>query len=186
MHLREISLTLGVALVLGVGGGVLYRSHQNSLPLYTTGSDVPDAAQSGSVGQSIAKAKELLATYNRVDGNLEKIPFPLMTLPDQRLAENPANRATNMTAWFFPSPHLYKDVAFYTDIYCRQNRSYYKGDKSKAKPNGFLIVVWKNGKIEQIPVEQMRLIASEGKRMLGFPGLPGYETGQPDPMYSRK
>ncbi len=187
MHLREISLTLAAALAIGIGGGFLYRGHQNSLPLYTTGSDVPDAAQTGSVEQSIAKAKELLATYNRVNGDVGRIPFPLMTLPDQHHAENPAHRANNVTAWCFPSDDaLYKDVAFYTDIYCRQNRSYYKGDKSKAKPSGFLIVVWKNGAIEKIPAEKMRLISSGGQRLQGFPGLPGYETGEPHPMYSRK
>lgn len=186
MHIKRLCLYGGVT-ALAIVCGIAYNVHRDNQPVFIFGADAAPA-QKGGPEFAEKRAQELLALYNRVGGDVGQMGgLNALRLPDQASAEDPGARAANTTAWTFPMHHhLFDKVAFYTDLYARRNHKYFKGDKMEANPTGFLIVAWKSGKIERIPVENIRLIRAEGYDTLGFPGLPGYRSDLPmAPSYQK-
>lgn len=170
-------IVISLACLCGAGVGIGVNAYQSSRPLYTTGKEVADAAKAGNPEYAEQRARELYPKWQQCYGDLGEIRFDMTTLPDQKYAENPDNRRANTTAWTFPiyDPE-YSSVAFYTDLYARRNRSYYKGDKSEAHPTGFFLVMWKDGKLERIPTSKLRMLNNkDGHGVTVWPGLPGYE-----------
>ncbi|MCW3098498.1 MAG: hypothetical protein JWL77_4116, partial [Chthonomonadaceae bacterium] len=81
------------------------------------------------------------------------------------------------TSYCFPDTSVpeQSQIACFSDIYARQNRSYYTGDTASGAPSGYFIVAWKNGTIQKVPVSDVReLPTPDGGTVDCFPGMTGY------------
>lgn len=168
-----------LVLASGLGG---WRFVQENTPLYTTGADVPDAAQAGNPEAAMEHSRKLLAMLRDANWDLKKVPWEARLLPDRRFAEKPDMRSDRVTSYCFscadPSPE-YQEVAFYTGLYARQNTSRYtgrNGPETRSRPTGFYIVGWKDGTVNQVLVQDVRLYrTSRGTNIPVFPGMNEYD-----------
>jgi hypothetical protein len=150
-------------------------------PIRAMTAGIPDAAKVGDVETSIARFKELLAKYEASNWNPRNLKKADMILPDGRFAEDSVYRMPGMPHVNLPggeaamSPEM-DPIAFWTEIYARMNPVAYKGDMVKRRPTGFYLVAWKDGKIEKVPVQDVRLISKAGGHFPVFPGMPAYNT----------
>jgi len=176
---------LAITGVLLLGSAAWWR-WQQAQPIYITGLDIPDAAKVGDIDYAIKKMQKLHALFVQFDWNTDKVnaqPLSIWTLPDQKYAEEPSQRAPDYQAikckTLHPKPN---DIALYTDIYVRQNTKYYKGDKSVSDPHGFYLVLRGSGKAERIAVGDVRMIKdpnSETGIYAVFPGESNYDVNAP-------
>lgn len=177
---------------VGSFGIIAWRSHrQDQNPIRTTGANIPNAAAAGNPEEAERRAHLLLDVLRDNDWQVPR-PVPtevaeLLRLPDRHLAEGKINR---LSPWSFAivdknSPNA-KDVALYTSVYARQNRSYFRGDNSNAKPSGFYIVGYKNGVVRRIPASQVRSTPGRDGDYDCFPDTSCYSTSTPHPFYGGK
>ena len=162
----------------------------SNTPIRTTGDDAPDGVKAGNPTATIAQLHKIM---DFVEPNGWKLPrvltkedIDLTYLPDQKFSESDFERKSNVSAVFFKP--FSSEIALYTDIYARQNRAYFSGDRSQGKPSGYYLVAYKKTKqINQIPVEQVRNLKNpqKGEDILCFPGQEGYDTAEPDLRYHR-
>lgn len=176
---REKTL-IAVAAVLLVSCAALFaytRYQGNDAPLYTSGSDVPDPVKAGDPEAAMRHSAKLLELCRKAnwDVNPNTVPVRMMLLPDRYMSEDPHQRSDRVSSFCFPSsdtsPEL-ANVALYSDIYVRHNVSRYRGDVSRARPTGFYIVGFKDGRVLKVPVDDARLLKN-GR--LVFPGTPEYD-----------
>ncbi len=203
MKRRLLAFTLAL-LALAFVGWNLRRNQPpagavraDEVPLKGFEAKTLDATKTGDPDAAMQHLHQLMAALraNNWDANPKKVPLALQTLPDAKFAENPADR--NGECIFLPNqPDTPKDhyipefepIAFYTRIYARYNRAYYKGDRSQSHPTGYVIVGWKDGRIEKIPVTQVRQFRSSNSSIPGeldcYPGMAVYDTAKSDSMLS--
>lgn len=158
-------------------------------PLYVTGQDVPPAHVVGNLDDTMKRCRKLLKALEKngwTDGyceNKNPIPYEMLTLPDQKYAEHPHLRES--TAFWIPANQpRYEQIAFMTEIYMRQNSAHYRGNRSVSTPSGFLLVAWKDGRIEQVPVHDVR--TGEDGRGYIVPGMKGYRDDLPKLHFMRE
>lgn len=177
---RKVTLAILFVLLAGsIAAVTAHARHQAPPPIYTTGSDVPDPNRVGNIDQAMQQTQRLLTALKAVNFDpielIKSQDFDLMVLPDAKFAENEAERGTNSTSYCFPDVPEQRQIACFTDIYARQNRSYYKGDTMTGAPSGFFIVAWKDGRVQAVPVNQVReLPTPDGGTVDCFPGMTGY------------
>ncbi len=60
-----------------------------------------------------------------------------------------------------------------SDVYYRSNAAYYKGDTAKFKPEGFIIVGWRDGRVEAVPAKDVRVVKiGNGRNYIKvYPGM---------------
>lgn len=191
MKSKLVVFTAMAALPATLFGGYFFLQRQQHAagPLFTTGSEVPPGHVAGNVDETLKRCRQLwtlVKNNNWCDGYSDSntpVPYEMLTLPDQKFAEHPHHR-TSTAFWFPENQKGYEDVAFFTDIYVRQNTSYYKGDKAVSEPSGFLIVCYKDGRIDQVPTRDIRMMtAREG---ICVPGMKAYTEDRPKPPYLKE
>ncbi len=188
---------LAILAAIGVAGALgwnLLSHFQNSsgpvlpseIPVLRPAADIPDARKAGDEADTMRRLHALHDRLRAEGWNALRVPREMTILPDARFAESKAERENGGVA--FPSiPGVETDpsfapVAFYTKIYARYNRSYYKGDRSVSRPTGYVIVDWKDGRIDKVPLEKVRVHQSSGGLIEIFPGMAGYDTAKTDPL----
>ncbi len=205
---KRFALPLAIALLAVILLGWNLRRSQNQAQMPTgavQAGEVPlpglaaktiDATKTGDPEAGMRQLQQLMDALRANNWNPVKVPRSLLTLPDGRFAENPAFRdRPNIVFPSMPTPEKYKKdqvpefepIAFYTEVYARFNRSYYKGDRSQSQPTGYFIVGWKDGRIEKVPVMQVRTFVSRDARRdetYCFPGMPEYAAAKPDSLTS--
>ncbi len=202
---KRLALPLVVGLVaVAIVGWNLHRNQgqmptgavrPDEVPLKGFEAKTLDAAQAGDPEESMRRLRQLLDALRAHNWDSGKVPRSLLTLPDGKYAEDPDSRDYPNIA--IPSqPNRpqsqqvpeYEPIAFYTDIYARYNRSYYKGDRSLSHPTGYVIVGWKDGRIEKVPLMQIRSFVSRNPSIRGeldcFPGMAEYAAAKPNFMVS--
>lgn len=198
-----LALALGL-LTIALLGWNLHRNHtqasdgavrKDEIPISRLAANVPDAAKAGDPDAAIRQLHQLLGALRAHNWDSLRVPVSLQTLSDAKFAESPIDR--NYEHICFPNqpkmPEKYhipefEQVAFFTNIYARYNRAYYKGDRSQSHPSGFVIVGWKDGRIEKVPIMQLRRFTSSNPdvpgEMVCYPGMAVYDTAKPDSMLS--
>ena len=188
--MRRTTLLLVIACVVSIGI-IAWQKHQtDERPLRTTGQGIPNAATHGNPEEAERRTRVLL-TYLR--SNKWQMPKTLpreikemLLLPDRLLSEGRINR---VSPWTFsipiPGEPSFGEIALYTSLYARQNRSYYKGERSDAKPSGFFIVGYCNGEVKRVPVSQMRILSLSQGGFDCFPDTSCYAKSEPNSFYSK-
>lgn len=188
-----------VALVVGVVGlattsGVAWWQVRDEAPIRTSGQDTPNPLTAGDPEAALEQARKLMDALRAANWDKTRVPFELKFLPDRYMHEAKQFRTDRQTTFSFPAhdPRLrapeYENVAFATDLYVRKNVSHYKGDGAKSRPEGFYIVGWKDGRVEKVPVWDVRIVPSSTRRnekIEVFPGMPGYDRDGELPAFLR-
>jgi len=78
-----------------------------------------------------------------------------------------------------------RDILLFTDLYFHENVRHYKNTRSSENPVGFYMVMWDDGKIEQIPYDKRLMVPlpAQGTRRtwkLGFRGQAGVPANAED------
>ncbi len=178
IYLAPVVALLASVCILG------WRKHQEPVPIRNTGDGIPDAAQAGDVPAAMAQCRQVMAILQQNNWNIPN-PCPgaimkLLTLADGKYAESSMDRnphATNIAV-----PVTDPEIALFTGVYARENRSYYKGDLSMARPSGFYIVGYKKtGEVRQVPIDQVRMKAHSQphENAACFPDEACYATSEP-------
>ncbi len=167
-----------------------WRKHQEPIPIRTTGDGIPDAAQAGDVPAAMAQCRQVMSILQQNNWDIPNpcpdAIFKLLTLADGKYSESQYDRKPRYANIGIPTKD--PETALYSQVYARQNRSYYKGDLSMARPSGFYIVGYKRtGEVRQVPVEQVRIKAhmKAGEDLLCYPDQSCYPTSEPHPSYTR-
>ncbi len=160
--------------------------HQEEVPIRITSDGLPPLPQSSGVEASIAQCRKLMTVIAQNGGDIPN-PCPdeiyqLQKLADGKYAEDKTARKACNIAILEKDP----DIALYTSIYARMNRSYYLGDRSMTRATGFFLVGYrKTGEVKQIPIEQVRwkrrCAPTEDANC--FPGQGCYADSLPHPDY---
>lgn len=179
-----IPLIISTALcgaVLAVSQGGLLRPTENNRQ-FTRKLD-PDGA--------MRQAEQLMKAYQSANGNWRQVDRSLLMLPDQRLAENEIRR--NSQSFVTPSANSVYDgqVAFYADLYMRQNLKYEGGDAYRENRSGFYIVGYTNGEIRKVPAIDVRLHHSNSAEHGNiwyhvFPGMTEYAKATMDAVVPKE
>lgn len=142
----------------------------------------------GDIQGAMAQAHELLTAMRSADWDYSRVDRSLLTLPDQIFAENPRHRDPHYFS-FIPmtrddvsghtaSDAVYDQVAFYSFLYVRMNLRVVKGREGTTHPEGFVIVGWKDGRVTQAPIGDVRLLPSPTEPdawLFVWPGLDTYD-----------
>lgn len=171
-----------LALLLVTGGGMLARTGvAQRAPAFVTGKDVPPAYESKNIGQTIKQLWQIYDIMKNDNWSTAKVPFSLMTYPDQKLHERADHRASNMGAVSFPRLELYNDIAFYVDTYFRENLVIYS-DHVVSHPDGFYLVMFRTGELVKVKPEDVRMYphptVPDGQVPV-FPGMKVYNPKLP-------
>ena len=144
---------------------------QPERPFRITGQGIPDATKVGNVEAAMEQSRQLMAYFKAHPGKFNPIEMGtdagLLFLPDAKYAEDEFMRTMKSTSFAVPSDE--PDIFFFSNVYARMNRGYYKGDRSKGNATGFFIVGYRNGEVKQIPVSQVRT-PRHTTRAYCFPG----------------
>ena len=86
-----------------------------------------------------------------------------------------------MTFGYLNHPLYEEEVAFYSDLYVTRSLEAIPGVEGALHLGGFYIVGWKDGRVEQVPVADVRVYPHGDRLMLVFPGMSVYDTSLPVP-----
>lgn len=153
---------------------------------YRSGADVPDPAKVGTPDATVERGRELVALLRESDWKITKgFPREKLTVADQRLAEFPQDRKQQTSFGIPKSQPPYEDIAIICDTYVRKNITAKRSGESSQAPSGFFIVGFKDGRVEKIPVDKVRVKeyprpGSSNRRIgLLFPGTKEYDPNLP-------
>ncbi len=131
--------------------------------------------------QAMEQARELYDALLLANWNRNQVDSRLFRLPDQDFDEDIKKRGPFYLSFMTGVPGFpgRQELAFCTDLYTRTNRARGVGAEGVTwRTEGFYIVALKNGQINQVPVEDVRLYAHEfqGKTLYSpvFPGMAVY------------
>lgn len=194
----RVILALGLFAIGGAAGRVYQDTARANVlapgrdailgnPVLQPGADFPDPVVAGNPDDAVERARRLIVALREANWNSLEVPWEMRVLPDHIYAENKSlrsNRSVSYTEMEIPAMKRapeYDEVAFFTDIYVRQNTSYYRGDKARSNPTGFYIVGWKNGDVTKVPVGDVRVMRSvePDKVVWAFPGMRCYDPSKP-------
>lgn len=111
-----------------------------------------------------------------------KVDQALLRLPDQDHAETEFERRPEKLSFTISSLEPYQaEVAFKCMTYVRNNRGEGGGIEGRvSSPEGFFIVGWKDGRIEQVPIQNVRLLPFDlngrAVKLYVFPGMAVYDA----------
>jgi hypothetical protein len=116
----------------------------------------------------------------------------LLSNPDTRYSDDPHARkhASNTvpyrvhsrrpdgTAIGGPKPEGTRDVVASTDVYVHQNVKHLPNQKTTSNPVGFYMVIWDDGRIQQIPYDKVLYVpAGPSDFHIAYPGETGIPPG---------
>lgn len=109
--------------------------------------------------------------------------FALLDLQDESLSPKRSYRSERTVSVTLPVVPEYGDVLFFTDLYVDPRVKRGPGDLAIPSPAGFFIVGWRDGRIEKVPIEDIRMLSLGGKQIYCFPGMPQYREDLPRHLY---
>jgi hypothetical protein len=179
---RLFSLWGILAIGLVIGGAALSRGVvAQEQPLFVSGSDVAPAYQKGNWKATAEQMKQAYKLFKEANWDYTKVPFEMWQHPDQKYAENKNARQPNVTGFLIPDIPAYQEVAFWCETYYRQNVRVFK-NHTVSKPDGFFLVMYKDGTLEKVAAKDVRLIPHptmpEGMIQV-FPRMKAYSPDLP-------
>ncbi|MBC7806451.1 MAG: hypothetical protein H7145_09905 [Akkermansiaceae bacterium] len=147
------------------------------IPIAEPYASLPDAAKVGDVKGAMTQTAGLVQELKANDWKPFNIPLSLLRLADAQLAVDVNQRDKNTSNYAFPALNKSPDnpskdtVATYTDIYVRANPKWFKGERTVFAPTGFYIVGWKDGRVTQVPIEDVRFVKTGKYNTAVFPGM---------------
>lgn len=137
----------------------------------------------GNIKASLLQAKQLLREMRSANWDVERINPRLLRVPDQNYAPVARLRVPGVPTFLARKlGPTYENVAFYSSLYVRRTERPRLGKEADVRHEGFLIVGWKNGHIEQVPIRSVRIAPKPGDPTIGlmvWPGLAAYSEDLP-------
>ena len=139
----------------------------------------------GHVDQTIEQGKRLLQQLRNQGWDPQRVDRALLRVPDQDFAQALQDRAASFPTFTVPTKTspvraVYEgQVAFFSLLYVRRNFRVVKGIEGIATYEGFMIAGWRDGRVEKVPVDQVRLLAVGDMSAFVFPGMRQYSADLP-------
>ncbi len=146
----------------------------------------PKPLEVGNPDVTMAQARTLLAAYRSAGWDDMKVDQRLFRVPDQALDPTDYRRTPGQRTFCVQKgiPE-YSEIAFMTDLYVDLHFKPVRGKEATTSPEGFFIVAWKNGTVEKVPVDRVRMYATihprtnEPVKVVVFPGMDEYRIDLP-------
>jgi hypothetical protein len=151
----------------------------NNIPVQIPNANLPNPNETGDIRAALVQTKKLVDFLRANGEDPHRVPDELGILPDAKNADNEFLREENRLSFSFPgaSPSANnpakEKILVVSEVYYRRNPAYYKGDIGRFKPEGFIIVGWRDGRVEAVPAKDVRVVKIEnGNRYTRvYPGM---------------
>lgn len=155
---RYLSLWSVVAFGLVVTGAMMSRGVvAQDQPIYVSGADVAPAYEKGNWKDTAERMQATYEEYKAAGWDSTQVPWSHWQHADQKWAENEDARSSQVSGFVVPQDPVYSEVAFWCDTYYRQNVNVFK-NKTVCHPQGFFLVMYKDGVLEKVNAKDVRLI----------------------------
>ena len=151
-----------------------------------------DILKDGDIEGSMDTARKLLVALRENNWQWKQFDWNLMRVPDQDYDQDLHRQQPKMATWVHAgySDAEYRDkVAFYSLLYTRSHLEVIPGIEGVNHFEGFYIVAWKDGRVEKVPVADVRLYPKSDYFITVFPGMDQYDASLPglgDPHIEEK
>jgi len=184
MNSKPMKTGAAVCVVAVVGIVLMTKRRSDAPETFGSSTDgIPNILKVGDIKGAMKQSEELVAALKERNWERRTVPFTLMHFPDQKYAESSADRDPQVACAAVPDADskIYKEIAFFTDIYVRRNVLRLKDEQTITNPEGFYIVGYRNGEVKQVPLDEVRLIPQSMKPQYleCFPGQAIYDPSWP-------
>jgi len=147
---------------------------------------IPPSASKEQIQDAMAQCEKLLAILKSTGWKRDRnrIHEDMLRLPGQEISENAAYHLASAPCICIPGGRAgYEDIAFFTDVYARNNVTTFeveyatpgsKRTEHTAQPDGFWIVGFRDGRLEQVPTGAVCIIPLAQGFVCSFPGTEPY------------
>jgi hypothetical protein len=132
------------------------------------------------------RARELLTNLRESSWDLSKIDPSLLRVNDQDFAQFPEERSPDYPTFALPfvntKTDIYKgQIGLFTSLYVHVSKIVVPGSEAIVTHSGPVIVGWMDGRVEEVPIEDVRLYRAEGDPISRwvFPGMRQYDPSLP-------
>ncbi len=183
---KKIKKRFFYTMLLYVGFGLLVFTfrwyHGTYVPIKEPFATLPDPAKMDSVDEAMQQTTRLVAALKANDWDPFRVPHALIMLPDAKYAQY--NNLNDPLAGSFVFPILQKEpdspvqdkIAVYSEVYVRTNTKIFKNDRATFAPSGFFVVGWKDGRVEKVPIGDVRYVKMGKYYTAVFPGMNAWKA----------
>lgn len=181
-------LYLGLAAVLAVAFGAAWKLGEAPR---VGRAPIKNLVKEGDLQGTLAVGQQLVAQLADNNWNWDAVDQNLLKVPDQYNYQFAPEGEGTWTWSPCPQPVYQDEVAFFSMLYIWRNMEVIPGIEGRLHVSGSYIVGWKDGRVEAIPVSDVRLIPAEESQTYNmvFPGMDVYDPDLPregDPEFSEK
>lgn len=164
---------------LAFAGSVAWTFRQPASPAAGHRS-VKNLVVDGNPEQTMEVGRQLLGELRAHNWDWQAVDSRYKWAPDQEFYQFAPNGRGYWT-WGHDERSEYADeVAFYSTLYTWYDFEPIPGIEGRLHVSGFIIVAWKDGRVERVPMEDVRLYPVEGRKsIMVFPGMKEYDPNLP-------
>lgn len=152
---------------------------------------VKNLTKEGDLEGTLTVGRQLVAELAEKNWDWKAVNQNLLKVPDQYNFQF-APEGEGMWTWApCTQPEYQNEVAFFSQLYTWREFNRVPGIEGRLKVTGSYIVGWKDGRVETVPVSDVRLYPSSqaDTYLYVFPGMDEYDADLPrdgDPDFSAK
>jgi hypothetical protein len=136
--------------------------------------------EQNSLATTSERARQLMAALRENNWSANGVDRELLRVPDQDLAQIPSDRADYVPTFWCPSAdNVYDEIAFYSMLYVRRDFTVAPGSEGRTQYSGFFLVGYRSGEVEEVPVQDVRILWRDGIGKPVFPGMAEYSSELP-------
>lgn len=161
---------LGVFCAAAIATHGILGSNTGKAPSHSSLILKKNLLKDGDVDGAMDQSRVLMSKLQQNNWDFASLGRDLLRLPDQDFAQNPELRSMHDTSFCFPDDPLFRNVAFYSTLYTTRGSGH-------ENTHGFYIVGYRDGRVEQVPVSNIRLLPRHGSHGVWdevWPGIKGY------------
>jgi len=134
----------------------------------------------GNPDETMEIGRQLLSELRAHNWDWQAVDSRYKWAPDQEFYQF-APQGRGYWTWGHDERDEYRDeVAFYSTLYTWYDFEPIPGIEGRLHVSGFIIVGWKDGRVEKVPMEDVRLYPVEaGHKIMVFPGMNEYDSSLP-------
>lgn len=178
---------IGLAALLAIAIGAAWKIGEAPR---TGRAPVKNLAKEGDLEGTLEVGRQLVAELAAKNWDWNAVNQNLLKVPDQYSYQF-APEGDGLWTWHpCPQPEFENEVAFYSMLYTWRSMDVVPGVEGRLAVTGSYIVGWKDGRVESVPVDDVRLCPSEDDTFVCvFPGMEAYNPDLPregDPEFDQK
>lgn len=170
---------IGLAAILAASFGVAWMMGEG--PKAAVRGEIKNLAEEGDLEGTIAVGEQLMAQLSANNWDWSRVDQNLLEVPDQYNYQF-APEGPGTWTWIPGTQEEYHDdVAFYSNIYTWRAMERVPGIEGTLQISGHYIVGYKDGRVEAVPVGDVRLYPTQesGTKIYVFPGMSEYDAELP-------